>query len=214
MRKNIVSVITLIAALSVNTLGIHAQEAVTSAPVENVAPAINRSAVALATKCAINDAVMSGTYLNLPDGAISNGRCYWIQPSIAAWDHIYGAFCGWSYETNGFVNGQFLSEIINRNIKPEGVMIYLDNGYFVEYCDQFKAMGLIPASYQLPKSYYCIVKSGGSYKRGVYKAYNILTDCPNGQARENYWSNMYIGTALPAPYESYMGGYTPKYLLE
>jgi hypothetical protein len=131
----------------------------------------------------------------------------WYQPECTAWDNIYGALYN-SYDSKSFTDGTFLNECLNDNLEPGGVMMYLDYGYFTPYVAQLKALGRIPADYQLPQKPYTITKTGGTVKMGAYKAPRITTDCPEAMARYNFWVNYYTsGTTAGGTGAAYV----PKY---
>ncbi len=136
-------------------------------------------------------------------------RASWYQEETAALDHIYGRLYD-DYDEQCFKDGTYLNEILNDNIEPEGVEIYLDFGYFTEYVDTFKALGRIPQDYRLPASFYTIEKAKGTYKRGWYNAPYITTDCPEMRYREDQWITYYTtGDWMTSIYD-----YTPKYIRE
>ncbi len=132
----------------------------------------------------------------------------WYQPAMTALDNIYGCMYDGYYE-QCFKDGTFLNEILNDNMEPAGVEIYLDFGYFSEYVDEFKALGRIPQDYRLPASFYTIKKAKGSYKHGYYKAPYITTDCPEMRDRVDKWITFYTTGNYAPTY-----GYTPKYIRE
>ena len=90
--------------------------------------------------------------------------------------------------------------------------MYLDFGFFTEYLDQLKSKGVVPQSYQLPKTYYTITSTGGKYSEGVYTMPYITTDCPEAMGEYNRVMNYRNGTNnQPAQAPAH---YTPKYQRE
>ncbi len=180
-----------------------------------------RSALARSTKTAENDAVAAGTKLVLPFGAMPssgttasgiNWASSWYLHYTCAWTRIYDAYSGVPYVVEEVLKGEALSECMNGNMDPQGIEMYLDFGLFTDYVDQLKAKGVIPQSYQLPKTYYTITKTGGTYSSGVYTKPYITTDCPEALGEYNREMNYMNGTnnqPAQAP-----RNYTPKYLRE
>ena len=136
---------------------------------------------------------------------------HWYQPAVAAFDNIYGSmYC--HHDVESFEDGTFLSQILNGNIEPNGVAVYLDFGYFTEDIEAIRAFGRLPEGYQLPKTFYTIGPIGGTYKAGAYNAPYIATNCPEGMDRYLAHVERYAGI------ESGKGGlfrnYVPKYIRE
>lgn len=174
----------------------------------------NRTKLGKATKCKTNDKVINGSYLNLPMGAMpssgttSSGvqwESSWYLHYSTAWENIYSTY-SYPRSKEDFTNGAILSEIVNQNLSTDGVLMYLDFGYFTDYEPQLKEKGLIPQSYQLPNKYYSVQIIGNKLPNGMYE---ITTDCPEAMTSYNrYWNYMY-GTNLP---EKTPSNYTPKYI--
>ncbi len=177
---------------------------------------VERSALAKSTKTTDNDQVAAGQKLVLPDGAITKSgttadgihwESSWFLQYNSAWERIYDAYSGIAFVVEDITKGEVLSECMNGNIDTGGVEMYLDFGLFVDYLDQLKAKGVVPQSYQLPKTYYTITKTGGTYKSGIYTQPYVTTDCPEALA-------IYNSRVNGASYKDVPRSYTPKYQRE
>ncbi len=77
---------------------------------------------------------------------------------------------------NGLLNGEYYSYVY---------YIYLDHGFFTDYCDTFKSLGWIDPSYQLPSTYYkCTLIGTDEYTAecpeiATYNAFPIQAARPN-----------------------------------
>ncbi len=128
-----------------------------------------------------------------------------------AWMVIYDLASGYIPQDQ-YVNTY--AKFINSGCySPEATQMFLDFGYETNSIDFLKSMGYIPSDYCLPKTFYSIKKTGGTYKVGSTNCPFIITECPEAMYLYNT-TMVSMGFLESNPYSFDIYEYTPKYIRE